>query len=141
MESNVASSLEPRRFSMSLVGGFAVCALLLAAIGMYGVVAYSVGQRTREIGVRKALGATDGDVATLLMRESFRMVVVGVIVGATGAWGGARLIRSLLFDTGAGDPLTYIVTVVVLAAVAVLATYLPARSAMRLPPTTAMRAE
>jgi ABC-type antimicrobial peptide transport system permease subunit len=141
MESMLASTLEPRKLSTSLVGAFALCALLLAAIGMYGVVAYGVARRTQEIGVRKAVGATDREIMRLMLGESLRIVVVGIIVGALGSWAGARLIRTLLFETGAADPLTYVVTIAVLGAVAMLATYLPARTATRLSPTMAMRSD
>jgi predicted permease len=141
MEESIASSLAPRRLSVTLIVVFAVCALGLAAIGMYGVVAYSIAQRTREIGVRKALGATDGRIVRAMFRESLLLVVVGVSVGCLGAWGGARLIRGLLFDTGLVDPTTYAATIILLAGVAALATYLPARRAVRLDPVIAMRGE
>jgi len=141
MESTIAGSLEPRRFSTSLIAVFANCALLLAAMGMYGVVAHSVAQRTREIGVRKALGATDSAIAALVLRESLLVVGAGIALGCAGAWGGARAIRALLFDTGTVDPAVYIGTIVLLAAAALLATYLPARHAMRLEPSLAMRSD
>jgi putative ABC transport system permease protein len=137
----IADSLKPRRLSMSLIATFAACALALAAIGMYGVVAYGIAQRTREIGVRKALGATDGRILTLIFRESLLVVVVGVILGCAGAAGGARLIRGLLFHTGVADPSAYVGTIALLAAASVLATYLPARRATRLDPAIAMRGE
>ncbi len=132
---------ESRRFMLGLVGLFAGCALVLAAIGMYGVVAYGVAQRTRELGVRKALGATDAMIAALVVRESMTLAAVGVAIGCAGAWGGARLIRGLLFDTGPGDPVPYLVTIGLLATVALIATYLPARRAIRLDPTIAMRGD
>jgi putative ABC transport system permease protein len=141
MESTVASSLQSRRFSMSLVAGFAVCALLVAAIGMYGVVSYSVAQRTQEIGVRKALGATDGDIRSLVVRDALRIVALGILFGGAGAWAGGRLIRSLLFETGIADPTAYLVAAAVLSGVALLATYGPARRAIRLAPTTALSTE
>jgi predicted permease len=141
IENDIASSLKPRKLSMSVIAAFAACALILAAIGMYGVVAYGIAQRTREIGVRKALGATDGMILTLIFRESLLVVAVGVIVGCAGAAGSARLIRGLLFDTGVADPGTYVGTIALLAAASVLATYLPARRATRLDPAIAMRGE
>jgi putative ABC transport system permease protein len=141
MEDALASRLEPRRFSMSLIATFALCALILAAMGMYGVVAQGIVQRTREIGVRKALGATDRAIVSVIFRESLVMIGAGVVLGCVGAWAGARLIRGLLFDTGLVDPLAYVATVVLLTGVALAATYLPARQAMRLEPTIAMRAE
>ena len=141
MADAVASRLEPRRFSMALIATFALCALVLAAMAMYGVVAHGIAQRTREIGVRKALGATDRAIASAIIRESLVIIAAGVALGCAGAWASARLIRGLLFDTGIADPAAYLVTVGILTAVALLATYLPARQAMRLEPTIAMRAE
>ena len=141
MEDALSSRLEPRRFSMSLIATFAICALVLAAMGMYGVVAHGIAQRTREIGVRKALGATDGAIVAVIFRESLVVIGAGVLLGCIGAWAGARLIRGLLFDTGVADPLAYLATVGLLTGTALLATYLPARQAMRLEPTIAMRAE
>jgi predicted permease len=141
MENSIADSLAPRKFSMSLITAFAACALVLAAIGMYGVVAYNIAQRTREIGVRKALGATDNTIIALILRESALVVGVGVVAGVLAAWGGARLIRGLLFNTGIVDPGTYAATIGLLAAVALVATYVPARRAMHLDPAIAMRGE
>jgi hypothetical protein len=141
MEEAVAASLRPRKLSTSLIGSFALCALILAAIGMYGVVAYSIAQRTREIGLRKAIGATDTDIVTMILRESVLIVAVGVILGCVGASGGAHIIRQLLFETGIGDPGTYIGTIAVLALAALAAVYVPARRAMRLDPAIAMRGE
>lgn len=140
-EDAIADSLKPRRLSMSLIAAFAAFALALAAIGMYGVVAYNIAQRTREIGVRKALGATNGRIALLLFRESSLVVSVGVLLGGGAAFGTARLIRSLLFDTQLTDPSTYAATIVLLTSVAALATFLPARRAVRLDPSIAMRGE
>ena len=141
MEDAIGRSMQPRRFSMSLVGAFATCALLLAAIGIYGVVAYGVAQRSREIGVRKALGASDAGIASLIFGESLMMLALGVLLGGIGAWASARLIRAMLFDTGVVDPAVYLVAVIVLALTALLATWLPARRAMRLDPTITMRGE
>lgn len=141
IEDDIAGSLRPRKLTMSLIAAFAACALILAAIGMYGVVAYNIAQRTREIGVRKALGATDERIAGMIVRESLVVVTVGVILGSLAAAGGARLIRGLLFNTGLADPGTYVGTIVLLAGAALLATLLPARRAMRLDPAIAMRGE
>jgi putative ABC transport system permease protein len=137
----LSEHLEQRRFAMALIGAFAVCALLLAAIGMYGVIAYGVTQRTRELGVRKALGATDGMIASLVFRESLTLTALGIMLGCFGAWAGARLIRGMLFDTSTGDPIAVAATIVVLTAVALVATYLPARRATRLDPAIAIRGE
>jgi predicted permease len=141
MDDALRSRLEPRRFSMSLIATFALCALILAAMGMYGVVAHGIAQRTREIGVRKALGATDRAIVSVIFRESLVMIGAGVILGCVGAWAGARLISGLLFETGVADPLAYAVTVALLTGVALVATYLPARHAMRLQPTVAIRGD
>ncbi len=141
IENAITESLRPRRFSMVLIAAFATCALVLAAIGMYGVVAYGVAQRTREIGVRKALGATDRSIVSLILRESIGVVSMGIVVGAAAAWGAARLIRGMLFDTGLVDPGAYGATIALLAGVALLAAYIPARRAMRLDPAIAMRGE
>jgi ABC-type antimicrobial peptide transport system permease subunit len=141
MEDALSSRLEPRRFSMSLITTFALCALILAAMGMYGVVAHGIAQRTREIGVRKALGATDRAIVSVIFRESLVMIGVGVALGCVGAWAGARLISGLLFDTGVADPVAYVATVALLTGVALVATYLPARQAMHLEPTVAIRGE
>lgn len=141
VENSIQAALEPRKLSMSLLGGFAACAALLAAIGMYGVIAYGVTQRTREIGVRKALGASDRAIGGLVMRESMMLAGIGIAVGCAGAWGCARLIREQLFDTGVVDPVSYAATIAGLTAVAVIATYVPMRRASRLDPTLAMRAD
>ena len=141
IEASIAQSLVQRRFAMSLVGAFATCALILSAIGMYGVIAYGVEQRRREIGVRKALGATDRNVATLVVGESLRVAAVGIALGCFGAWAGARLIRGMLYNTGAADPLSYTITILLLASVSLIASYLPARRASRLDATIAIRGD
>lgn len=140
-EESIKSSLKPRQMSMTLVATFAACALVLAAIGMYGVVAYGIAQRTREIGVRKALGASDRNIVAMVFRESFVVVALGVLLGCAGAAGGAHLIRGLLFGTEIVDLSAYATTIAMLAGAALLATYVPARRAMRLDPTIAMRGE
>jgi putative ABC transport system permease protein len=141
VEAHVQSALGPRKLSMWLIGGFALCALVLAAIGMYGVVAYGITQRTKELGVRKALGATDSNIAALVLRESLVLTGFGVVIGCAGAWSATRFIRGQLFNTPQVDPLAYAATIALLAAVAVIATWIPARRAMRLDPTIAMRSE
>ena len=141
IQETIAKSLEPRVLSIKLIGAFAACALILASIGMYGVVAYTIAQRTREIGVRKALGATNASIVALILSESAIVVGVGALIGAAGAWGGASLIRGLLFNTGAADPGTYVIAIALLAAVALLATYVPARRAVALDPAIALRGE
>lgn len=141
VESVIASTLAPRKLALTLIGAFAACALVLAAIGLYGVVAYGITQRTRELGVRKALGATDAMIASLVFRESAILTGVGIVVGCAGAWEGARLIRDLLFQTNPADVSVYAPTVLVLVGIALVATYIPTRRATRLDPTIAMRGE
>jgi len=141
LESTLSSSEAQRRLATSLVGSFAAAALLLAAIGMYGVIAYGVAQRTREMGVRMALGATERRILRLVVGEGVRLAAVGAALGIAGALVSTRLIRSLLFETVPTDPLTFVVTPLLLAAVALLATYIPARRATRLDPTLAIRGD
>jgi len=139
--STLSSSEVQRRLATSLVGFFAAAALLLAAIGMYGVIASGVAQRTREMGVRMALGASEQRILRLVLGEGVRLAAVGAVLGIAGALISTRLIRSLLFETVPTDPLTFVVTPLLLAAVALLATYIPARRATRLDPTLAIRGE
>jgi putative ABC transport system permease protein len=141
IESTLSSSEAQRRLATSLVGAFAAAALLLAAIGMYGVIAYGVAQRTREMGVRMALGASDRRILRLILGEGIRLAALGAVLGVLAAFASTRFIRSLLVETVPTDPLTFIVTPLVLAAVALLATYIPARRATRLDPTLAIRGE
>ena len=130
-----------RRWAAWLVGAFAALAWLLGVVGLYGVVAYSVGRRTREIGVRMALGAQRGSVAWLIVSSAARLVAVGVILGTTAAIGAATLIRSLLFGVSAWDAPTLGTVGVILSGSALLASYLPARRAASLSPVEALRAE
>jgi predicted permease len=141
LDQAIAATLESRKLPMTLVVAFAACALLLAAIGLYGVIAYTVAQRRRELGVRKALGATDRMIGGLVMRESLELTALGVVLGCGGAWATARLIRGLLYDTGTADPVAYSVTIVLLIGVAVTASWLPARRATKLDPMEAIRGE
>ena len=141
LQSRLTSSIAQRRLATSLVGAFAAGALLLAAIGMYGVIAYGVTQRTREMGIRMALGASRRRILGLVLGEGVRLALVGAVLGVVGALASTRVIRSLLFETGPTDPVTFVVTPLVLAGVALLATYIPARRATRLDPTLAIRGE
>ena len=136
----VDRSVFARRFVVLLGAGFAVFGLLLSALGIYAVVSYSVNQRTREFGIRMALGATPGGVRTGVLQETGRLAVAGMVIGLPLSWAVARMIRSLLFGVGAADPLTFVAVLVTLASVAALAGYLPARRATRLDPANALRA-
>jgi predicted permease len=136
-----APSTYLRRSSAWLVGGFATMALLLGVVGLYGVIAYSVSQRTREIGVRMALGAQRGSVYGLILREAGRLIVVGVGLGLVGSVGAAMLMRKLLFGVPPWDAPTLAVVAIVLAASAMLASYIPARRAASVSPVEALRVE
>ena len=136
-----SASVGAQRFTMQLYGAFALGGLLLAAIGIYGLMAYAVAQRTREIGIRMALGAHATDVVGLVLAGGARLIAVGVIVGLAMAVAVTRLATSLLFGVSATDVPTFAVTTVVLAAVALIACYLPARRASRVEPVVALRAE
>jgi putative ABC transport system permease protein len=138
MDDVVANSLGTRRVSMQLFAVFAGAALLLAAIGIYGVMAYSVTQRTQEIGIRMALGAQKSDVLSLVIRQGMTLTIIGVVVGLLGAFALTRLIASLLFGVAATDPVTFVAIPLLLLFVALVACYLPARRAARLDPTIAL---
>jgi putative ABC transport system permease protein len=132
---------QQRRFDSLLFAGFAGLALLLAAVGLYGVLSYSVMLRTREIGVRMALGARGGDVVRLILCHGLLMVLVGTLVGALGALELTQLMQSLVFGMSASDPLTFAAVALVLLLVAALACYIPARRASRMDPLRALRVE
>ena len=137
----VSESVAQQRFSMLLLTLFAGVALFLAAVGLYGVVAYSVSQRTREIGLRIAIGARPGDVLRLVVGGGMKLTLAGIIVGIAGAIGLSRLIQTLLFQVTPSDPVSYVATSALLLAVAALACYVPARRAMRVDPLVALQAE
>jgi putative ABC transport system permease protein len=141
LDDRVSRNIARPRLSVLLLGGFSAIALLLAAIGIYGVMAYTVAQRTREIGVRMALGANPHKVKQLVVRQGMRPALIGVIVGLIAAFAATRLIASLLYGVSAVDPITFVFVPLFLIAVALLATYLPARRATRVPPTVALQAE
>ena len=141
VQSGAAAIDAQTRFITEVLTGFAFGALLLSAVGLYGIVAYGVSQRTREIGIRIALGASDANVVGLLLRDGVTFVLLGAIVGLGGALASTRLLRAMLFQTTTTDPATFVVVTLVLAVVAMVATYLPARRAARTDPTIAIRAE
>jgi putative ABC transport system permease protein len=135
----VARSLARARFSSTLLATFAAVALLLAAIGIYGVMSYAVGQRTAEIGIRLALGAGTGDILRMIVGGAMRLAIVGLAIGAVLALGLSRTLTALLYETTATDPVTFIAVIAVLGSAAVLASYLPARRASRIAPIDALR--
>jgi macrolide transport system ATP-binding/permease protein len=141
LKGQVDRSLAPQRLNVWLLTTFGVVASLLAAIGIYGVASYSVSQRTREIGIRMALGAARHDVLRLVLRQGLALIVIGVAVGLGGALIVTRLLSSLLFGVRATDLTTFVTTALMLTAVAVLATYIPARRATRVDPLMALRYE
>ncbi|MGE5113313.1 MAG: ABC transporter permease [Acidobacteriaceae bacterium] len=141
MEDVIRDSLLARRFLRLLLGAFAVLALVLAAIGIYGVVSYFVGQSTHDIGVRMALGASRRTVLVLVLRDALRMAGAGILLGAVVGFGVTRVMRNLLFGVGSSDPATFIVVAALLAAVAAFASYLPAIRATRVDPIIALHCE
>jgi predicted permease len=141
LESIVFDSVASQRFTMILLGAFAVLAVLLASIGIYGVISYVVGQRTHEIGLRIALGANRSDVLRLVLGESAAMAIVGVTLGIGAAFGLTRLLAKMLYGVSAHDPFTFAGVAILLTAVALAASYTPARRAMRVDPVVALRHE
>ena len=141
MDQRISDSIAPRRFNMFILGLFAALALVLAAIGIYGIMAFSVVQRTHEIGVRMALGASTGDVLTLVMRNGFKLALIGIIVGLVAAFAATRVMSSLLYEVSARDPLIFVLDAILLAMAALLACYIPARRATKVDPLVALRYE
>jgi predicted permease len=141
MQSIIADSIAQRRFAMILLGAFAVMALVLASIGIYGVIAYVVGQRTQEIGIRIALGAQRRDVLGLVLWQGTRLALLGVAIGIAGAFALTRLMAGLLYGVAATDPVTFAGLALLLIVVVMAACYLPARRAMRVDPVAALRCE
>jgi predicted permease len=136
-----SASLGSRRFNLILIAFFGIVALLLAAAGVFGVMAYSVSRRTREIGVRVALGARSRDVLTMVLGQGLRTTLVGVAIGFVGSLALTRSVQSLLFGVTATDPLTFAAVILLLLVTALLACYIPARRAMRVDPMVALRYE
>ncbi|HET8678007.1 MAG TPA: ABC transporter permease [Blastocatellia bacterium] len=141
MESLIADSVGTRRFAMTLLGLFAGLALLLAAIGIYGVMSYAVTERRHEIGIRVALGAGQKEVLKLIVGQGLVFIVSGVVIGLIGAYIATSLLSNLLYDVSARDPITFAVVTIVLTLIALAACYIPARRAMRVDPIVALRYE
>jgi putative ABC transport system permease protein len=141
MDQVISRSTESRRFNLSLLSSFAALALILAAIGIYAVLAYSVTKRTHEIGVRMALGARGGDVLRLVLGQGLRVTAIGIVFGVAGALGLTRFLRSLLYEVQSTDPPTFAAVLLLLVVVSVAASYLPARRAARVDPMVALRYE
>ena len=135
----VDRSVSPRRFFVLLVGSFAALALVLASLGIYGVISYSVARQSHEIGIRMALGATAPQVQLGVVGEALRVALIGVALGTIAAFATARWIASLLFGTRPADPATFAGIVLLLCAVALAAGYIPARRASRIDPAAALR--
>jgi ABC-type antimicrobial peptide transport system permease subunit len=130
-----------RRLVSVLLGTFATVALILAGIGIYGVISYNVAQRTREMGIRAALGATERSLLRLILDRGVRLTLIGLAIGVAGAIGLTRLMAALLYGVGARDPVTMVSVGVILAGVAIAASYVPARRATRVDPVVALRYE
>ena len=141
MDEIVSESVAQRRFQMTLVLLFGLTALLLASLGIYGVVSYSVAQRTNEMGIRMALGAPLAGIRSLVLRQSLPPVVLGLGIGVFASLALSRVLSSLLFGIGAGDPLTILGVIALLSSVAIGAAYIPARRATQVDPITALRYE
>jgi predicted lysophospholipase L1 biosynthesis ABC-type transport system permease subunit len=134
-------ALAPTRFTLALLGAFAAVALFLAVVGLYGSISYTVSHRTREIGIRIALGASTNAVTSLVVSDGLRLTLVGLVIGLATAAMGSRTLSSLLYAVTASDPATFAAIAVLIGSVALTASYLPARRAARVDPVDALRAE
>jgi ABC-type antimicrobial peptide transport system permease subunit len=141
MRQLISSSVAQRRFTLLLMGVFAAVALFMAAIGIYGVISYSVTQRKQEFGIRMALGAQRYEVFQLVLGQGFRLMLLGLVFGVAGAFALTRVLEHLLFQTTTRDPLTFVLVTVTLCAAATIACWLPARRAVKMNPMTALRQE
>ena len=133
--------LFPAQMAAGALGSFGVLALVLAAVGIYGVMSYVVAGRTREIGLRMALGAQSGNVRNLILRQGMTLALIGSVIGLAIAFGATRLLKSVLYGVSASDPVTFVGVTFLLASVALFACWLPARRATRVDPMIALRAE
>ena len=136
-----ATALQSDRFNLWLMGSFALLALLLAALGIYGVMTYTTAQRTRELGIRLALGAQTSDVLRLVTVQGMKLAFIGVALGLAGSFALTRLMKNLLFGVGTTDPVTFSLIPVLLVVVSLAACYIPARRATRVDPLIALRSE
>jgi putative ABC transport system permease protein len=141
LEQIVAQSVTQPRFNLLLLGAFAALALALAAVGIYGVISYSVTRRTRELGVRMALGAQANDVLRVIVGQGLKLALAGVLLGLGGAFSLTRLMKTLLFNVSATDPLTFVSLALLLTAIALLACWAPARRATKVDPLAVLRHE
>jgi putative ABC transport system permease protein len=141
MEENIASSVGEQRFRTMLLGIFATCALLLSVVGLYGLMMYSVTQRVPEIGIRITLGAQSHEIMGMVLGQGLRLALVGIVVGITGAFALSRILSRFLYGVASTDPITYVAVAALLLVVALLASYIPARRAIRIDPVSALRAE
>jgi putative ABC transport system permease protein len=141
MEQLVGTSVAPQRFNMSLLGLFAALGLVLAAVGIYGLIAYGVSQRTHEIGLRMALGAQASDVMKMVVGRGMALVMIGIVVGLGASYALTRLMKTLLFGVSATDPLTFTLIALSLGLIALMACWIPARRAAKVDPMIALRCE
>jgi putative ABC transport system permease protein len=141
MDDILSEEVATQRFNAGALAGFAALAALLAAVGIYGVMAYAVGQRTREIGVRMAMGAQPGNVLGMVLKQGLRLALIGVVLGVGASLALTRLMTSMLFGVKASDPITYVAVAAGLAAIALAACWIPAWRATRVDPVIALRYE